>query len=60
MQYDPLTGVELSGRAPVELELAPMETRNWEGLALLEGRGFLIATDKYPSTLLAFVPLPAP
>jgi hypothetical protein len=32
--------------------------RNWEGLAQLEGKGLLLATDKYPTTLLAFIPFP--
>jgi hypothetical protein len=58
LRYDPAFGVSLAGTAPIQLQLAPMETRNWEGLALLDDRGFLMATDKYPSTLLAFVPFP--
>jgi hypothetical protein len=57
MQYD-ASGVSLTGAAPVQLQLAMLETRNWEGLVLLDGRGFLLATDKYPSTILAFVPMP--
>ncbi|MGE5252261.1 MAG: hypothetical protein ACM3QS_18825 [Bacteroidota bacterium] len=57
MKFDP-TGVTLAGTAPVQLQLATFETRNWEGLALLDNRGFLVATDKYPSTILAFVPRP--
>ncbi len=32
---------------------------NWEAMVRLDDRGFLIMTDRYPSTLLAFVPLPA-
>jgi hypothetical protein len=52
-------GVALTGRPPVQLELGDaLEFRNWEGLAILPGRGFLLATDRYPETLLAFVPLP--
>lgn len=57
LQYD-ASGVTLTDAPPVQLQLAPLETRNWEGLALLDERGFLIATDKYPSTILAFVPRP--
>lgn len=30
-------------------------SRNWESLAFLPGQGFFIATDKYPTTLFAFV-----
>ena len=51
------TRIEQTGRAPVQLELEA-EARNWEGLARLGTRGFLVATDTYPETLLAFVPLP--
>jgi hypothetical protein len=57
MEYTP-AGVKLTGAAPIQLQLASLETRNWEGLALLDQRGFLMATDKYPATILAFVPLP--
>jgi hypothetical protein len=58
LQFDASTGVSLTGLPPIQLQLEPMETRNWEGLVLLDDRGFLIATDKYPGTLLAFVPYP--
>jgi hypothetical protein len=47
--------IEPTGRAPIQLELLD-EARNWEGLARLGTRGFLVATDTYPETLLAFVP----
>ena len=44
---------------PVNLELLPDgECRNWEALVRLDDRGFLLMTDKYPGTLLAFVPFP--
>ena len=42
---------------PIQLVLDGVP-RNWEGLAVLPGRGFLLATDKFPGTLLAFVPFP--
>jgi hypothetical protein len=58
MQFDLIQGLSLTDQPPVQLQLEPFETRNWEGLAILEGRGFLLATDKYPGTLLAFVPFP--
>ncbi|MEW6405245.1 MAG: hypothetical protein AB1649_25920 [Chloroflexota bacterium] len=51
------SGIALTDTPPVQLVLNG-EIRNWEGLALLDDRGFLLATDKYPSTLLAFVPMP--
>lgn len=31
-------------------------SRNWEGLAKLNSDGFLIITDKFPETILAFLP----
>ena len=31
------------------------ESRNWEGLVELENKGFLLATDKYPGSILGFV-----
>ncbi len=35
------------------------ECRNWEAVARMGDRGFLLVTDKYPATLMAYVPLPA-
>jgi len=51
-------GIALTGTAPIWLQLLPDEARNWEGLVRLDGRGFLIVTDKFPDTILAFVPYP--
>lgn len=39
---------------------ASTDAHNWEGLARLEGRGFLAVTDTHPRTVLAFIPFPAP
>jgi hypothetical protein len=50
--------ITLTGSAPVQLILTEEEARNWEGLVLLDERGFLLATDKFPSTILAFVAMP--
>ncbi len=51
-------GVTLTGRPPILLELLPGTSRNWEGLVRLDDRGFLLATDTFPRTILAFAPLP--
>ncbi len=52
-------GVTLLPQPPLYLQLAADgEARNWEGLVRLEGRGFLLVTDKYPETLLGFLPAP--
>lgn len=48
-------GVVEVPRAPIVLRLLPGGvTRNWEGIAPFEG-GFLLVTDAYPDTRLAFV-----
>jgi hypothetical protein len=52
--YTP-AGLELVDRPPLQLALLPDEARNWEGIVHLEGRGFLLVTDKFPETILAFV-----
>ncbi len=52
-------GISLADIPPVILGLDPDgEARNWEGLALIPGEGFLLVTDKFPKTILAFVPFP--
>ncbi len=45
----------LSGSSPIQLELIDAVARNWEGIVRLDDRGFLLATDKYPETILGFV-----
>ena len=49
--------IVLTKRAPIQLELLDAaHARNWEGIARLDDRGFLLATDTYPETMLAFIP----
>jgi len=49
----------LTDSAPIQLTLLSDGTaRNWEGVAKLDDRGFLLATDKFPDTILAFVQQP--
>jgi hypothetical protein len=52
------TGVHLDrSEGVIELELSEDRvTRNWEGIVRWEDEGFLIVTDRYPRTILAFVP----
>lgn len=52
-RYTP-QGITLVARPPIQLQLTD-KPRNWEGLVRLENRGFLIVTDEYPETILAFV-----
>ena len=50
-------GIKLLDMPPIQLELdSDMVSRNWEGLVQLDESGFLLATDKYPQTLLGYVP----
>lgn len=54
-------GVERVEQPPLYLELsADGAARNWEGLVRLDQRGFLLATDRFPGTILAFVPYDSP
>jgi hypothetical protein len=49
--------ISSTSRAPIQLELREDgRARNWEGLVRLDQRGFLLMTDKYPETILGFVP----
>lgn len=44
---------------PINIKLSEFgDSRNWEGIVRLDNRGFLMVTDKFPGTILAFVPLP--
>jgi len=50
-------GIELVDNAPIQLLMTEDSNgRNWEGIARLGDTGFLIVTDRYPGTLLGFVP----
>ncbi|MEE9430436.1 MAG: hypothetical protein V3V16_05305 [Melioribacteraceae bacterium] len=44
-----------TSKAPIYLELLKNDSRNWEGIARFDDDGFLIATDMFPKTILAFV-----
>ncbi|MBN1658522.1 MAG: hypothetical protein JXA93_08985 [Anaerolineae bacterium] len=48
-------GIHLVDRPPIQLALVEEDARNWEGIARLDGRGFMLVTDKFPETILAFV-----
>jgi hypothetical protein len=58
LQYHP-DEITFTETPPVQLQLEfEVGTHNWEGLARLDKLGFLLVTDKYPGTLLSFVPYP--
>ncbi len=48
-------GISLTNTPPLQLWLPNADARNWEGLVRLDNRGFLLATDSYPQTILGFV-----
>ncbi len=55
-RYTP-DGIRRTDTPPIWLKLGGGTGRNWEGLVRF-GDGFLVATDKFPSTILAYVPRP--
>ncbi len=57
MTYSP-NGITFADAAPIQLTLDGDTARNLEGLVLLNDQGFLLVTDKFPSTLLMFVKKP--
>lgn len=53
------TQITNTNRPPIQLELIDdVRSRNWEGVVRLDQRGFLLITDRYPETILGFVPAP--
>ena len=57
LKYSP-NGMELSNTAPIVIgSTSSGSSRNWEGITRLDHLGFLLATDKHPRTILAFLPL---
>ena len=52
-------GIVFVDTPPIQLELIDDDhSHNWEGVARLDDRGFMLMTDKYPETMLGFVPAP--
>lgn len=47
-------GIRIADQAPIYLALLKDDSRNWEGIAKF-GDGFLLVTDKFPRTILAYV-----
>lgn len=50
-------GIVRVDQPPIPLMLTTPLSRNWEGIARLEDRGFLLVTDRWPVTTFAFVPV---
>ncbi len=52
-------GIVLADKNPIQMQLlSGDESRNWEGIVRMDQKGFLLATDKFPETWLAFVAYP--
>lgn len=48
-------GIRFTESPPIYLELLDADARNWEGIARLGDRGFLLVTDYHPRTILAYI-----
>ena len=48
-------GISLTNKKPINLILEEGNSRNWEAIARFGNSGFLIATDKYPRMILAYI-----
>jgi len=56
--YSP-KGITLVKHPPIQLKLIDDEnSRNWEGIVQFGDQGFIVVTDKFPSTILGFVRMP--
>jgi hypothetical protein len=54
LRFTPGGVIAAAGMTPVALALDGLIPRNWEGLARLDDRGFLLVTDQWPGTILGF------
>ena len=50
-------GISLTNKKPINLILEEGKSRNWEAIVRFGSSGFLIATDKYPRMILAYIKL---
>ena len=48
-------GIALTDTPPIQFVLLNADARNWEGIARLDNRGFLMVTDSFPQTILGYV-----
>ena len=56
-QYSDAGLTLVNSKRPIYLTLTE-DIRNWEGLVVLDTAGLIMVTDKFPRTILAFVPIP--
>ena len=49
--------IKLVNLTPIEIKLSLNgDSRNWEGIVKYDSLGFLLITDKFPKTILAYIP----
>ena len=48
-------GISLTNKKPINLILEEGNSRNWEAIVRFGNTGFLVATDKYPKMILAYI-----
>jgi hypothetical protein len=48
--------IKVTQKPPIQMKLQADESRNWEGLVRIDEIGFIAITDKFPTTILAFIP----
>ncbi len=59
LQLTPDDRIVRTGTPPINLRLSSDGScRNWEAVVRLDQKGFLLMTDKYPTTLFGFAPNP--
>ncbi len=51
------SGIRLTKKKPIDLILDEGTSRNWESIVRFGSSGFLVATDKYPRMILAYIKL---
>ncbi|CAG36424.1 hypothetical protein [Desulfotalea psychrophila] len=56
LQYED-EAIKRTKKAAITLKPLPGKSRNWEGIVRLEDKGFLLVSDKFPTTEFAFVPV---
>ena len=49
--------IKISNKSPLNIRINDNEkSRNWEGIVKYDSLGFLIITDRFPRTILAYIP----
>lgn len=49
--------ISLVDQEPIYIQLDSNKGRNWEGIVKFDNNGFLLVTDTFPKTILAYIPV---